>query len=132
MINKDGILQKTNHMTADEPQAATHEPQGPEEDAPRAEEQEIPSELHVIFTAPGSSQIAKMYSEGAVSTNQIGALGLVLLHSALESWSIPTIQRIVQAVVHETIEEMRKPKIEAAGGPFFNPNMMKGGGGRPV
>ena len=97
-------------------------------DAPKV----IPSCIHIEFDGPGSAMIRSMKPEGVVTTNQIAALGLILVAQALQDWGIPMTQRIIEATVAETVAEMRKPKIEAAGGPFFNPNMMKGGGGRPV
>lgn len=105
--------------------------QGAEEELPTPEEQaeksEIPpSEIHVVFDAPGSAMITKLEPIGIVAANQMATLGILLVCQAWQAWNAPVIERMIQTVVFQTLEEIRKPQIEVAAGRFFGQDLTKG------
>lgn len=87
------------------------------------EEEVPPSKLTITFAGPGSAQIMDISIEGIVTTEQRASMALFFLSTAMQDWAIPLLQQIVK----KTVEEVMKPKIEAARGGFVVPPDMRGG-----
>ena len=89
-----------------------------------------PSRLTITFAGPGSAQIIDIATEGIVTTEQRGAMGLFFISTAMQDWAIPLLQQIVtktiEGTVPEIVKELMKPKIEAA--TRIPPDMLRGGG----
>jgi len=72
-----------------------------------------PSIIILRFAAPGSA-LVEVIGHGVVTREQIGAAIVRLI----QDWSVPIMQMVAENTIAAFMDELTKPRVEAAKGPL--------------